>query len=170
MTKKECSWKKGPLPDRAIKAFRELQSALVSEPVIDYPRQDRSYFIITDAALGEGEKTYGGLGAILTQIDECGTYRVQPRIFQVHEKYFTAFLLEMQAAVWAMISFINYLRGRHFTGMTHHKPLVALGKIHTRTLNRLQAAMYEFDCEIIYKEEKEIPVNFLSRNGYKHCI
>jgi hypothetical protein len=48
--------------------------------------------------------------------------------------------------------------------MTDHKPLVALGKIHTRTLNRLQEAMNELDFEIIYKEGKRIPANFLSRN------
>jgi hypothetical protein len=49
-----------------MKAFREMQRALVSEPVIDYPRQNRPYVLITDAALGDREKTYGGLGAILT--------------------------------------------------------------------------------------------------------
>ena len=167
LTKKECLWKKGPLPEEALKAFRELQSALVSEPVVDYPRKDRPYVLITDAALGDGEKTYGGFGAILTQIDEAGQHKVlsyASRKLQKHERNYTAFLLEMQGAIWAMNHFSTYLRGRHFTLMTDHKPLVALGKIHTRTLNRLQEAMNEFDFEIVYKEGKEIPADFLSRN------
>ena len=167
LTKKECKWKKGPLPEEAEKAFQELKSALVSEPVMDYPRNNRPYVLITDAALGDGESSYGGLGAILTQIDEKGEYRVlsyASRKLQVHERNYTAFLLEMQAAVWAMNHFNTYLRGRHFTLMTDHKPLVALGKIHTRTLNRLQEAMNEFDFQIIYKEGSVIPADFLSRN------
>ena len=63
-----------------------------------------------------------------------------------------------------MNHFSTYLRGRHFTLMTDHKPLVALGKIHTRTLNRLQEAMKEFDFEMVHKERKEIPADLLSRN------
>ena len=89
LTKKECLWKKGPLPEEALKAFRELQSALVSEPVVDYPRKDRPYVLITDVALGDGEKTYGGFGAILTQIDEAGQHKVlsyASRKLQKHER------------------------------------------------------------------------------------
>jgi hypothetical protein len=40
-----------------MQAFRKLPIALVSEPVIDYPKQDRLYALITDATLGDGEKT-----------------------------------------------------------------------------------------------------------------
>ena len=35
----------------ALKAFRELQSYLCSEPVVAYPRRDRTYALITDASL-----------------------------------------------------------------------------------------------------------------------
>ena len=48
----------------------------------------------------------------------------------------------------------TYLKGRHFTLIRDHKPLVALGKIHTKTLNRLHEAMTEFNFEIVYKKEK----------------
>ncbi|EFX61174.1 hypothetical protein DAPPUDRAFT_274479 [Daphnia pulex] len=64
LTRKESPWKTGPLPDDALKAFRELQSILSSEPVVDYPRKNRPYSLITDAALGD-DKNDGGLGAIL---------------------------------------------------------------------------------------------------------
>ena len=60
----------------------------------------------------------------------------------------------MQGAICAMNHFSTYLRGLHFTLITDHKPLVALSKIHTQTLNRLQEAVNEFDFEIVYKEGK----------------
>ena len=81
-----------------------------------------------------------------------------------HEKNYTPFLLEMQAAIWGMDHFSTYLRGRHFTFFTDHKPLEKMGKVHTRTLNRLQEAMNSFDFKIIYKKGSKMPADFLSRN------
>jgi hypothetical protein len=57
LTRKESKWKSGPLPTDALKSFRELQACLCSEPVVDYPRKNRPYALITDAALGDGDKT-----------------------------------------------------------------------------------------------------------------
>ena len=54
-------------------AFRELQSNLCSEPIIDFPRKDRAYALITDASLGDDKKA-GGLGANLAQIDKKGEF------------------------------------------------------------------------------------------------
>ena len=167
LTRKDSAWKSGPLPEDARIAFRELQSYLCSEPVVDYPRRNRPYALITDAALGD-DKSPGGLGAILTQVDEQGEYRVisyASRKLQTHEKNYTPFLLEMQAAIWGMDHYSTYLRGRHFTLFTDHKPLEKLGKVHTRTLNRLQEAMNHFDFEIVYKKGSEMPADFLSRHA-----
>ena len=83
---------------------------------------------------------------------------------QKHEKNYTPFLLEMQAAIWGMDHLNTYLRGRHFTLFTDHKPLEKLGKVHTQTLNRLQEIMNTFDFEIVYKKGSEMPADFLSRN------
>ena len=41
LTKKESKWSSGELPAEALKAFRELQSYLCSEPIVAYPRRDR---------------------------------------------------------------------------------------------------------------------------------
>ena len=167
LTRKDSAWKSGPLPEDARKAFRELQSCLCSEPVVDYPRRNRPYALITDAALGD-DKHPGGLGAILSQVDEKGEYKViayASRKLQTHEKNYTPFLLEMQAAIWGMEHFSTYLRGRHFTLFTDHKPLEKLGKVHTRTLNRLQEAMNSYDFEIVYKKGSEMPADFLSRHA-----
>lgn len=166
MVKKECKWKGGPLPEPALKAFRELQSYLCSEPIVDYPRRDRAYALITDASLGDEHKA-GGLGAILAQIDKKGNFYViayASRGLQAHEKNYSAFLLEMAASLWGMDHFETYLRGRHFTLFTDHRPLEKLGKVHNKTLNRLQEAMNQFDFDIIYKKGSEMPADFLSRN------
>ncbi len=106
LTKKECSWKGGPLPPEALTAFQELQTYLCSEPVVDYPRRDRPYALIADASLGDGKKP-GGLGAILTQLNPQGEHCViayASRKLQKHECNYTPFLLEMQAAIWGMVS------------------------------------------------------------------
>lgn len=166
LTKKDSGWKKGELPEEAYKAFKELQTILCSEPVVDYPRRDRLYSLITDAACGD-DKNPGGLGAILTQTDEEGQFRVigyASRKLVKHEKNYTPFLLEMQAAIWGMEHFDTYLKGRQFTLYTDHKPLEKLGKVHTKTLNRLQEAMNTYNFKIVYKKGDEMPADFLSRN------
>ena len=95
MTRKECSWKGGELPKAALQSFQDLQSYLCSEPIVAYPRQNRTYTLITDASLGLAEKP-GGLGAILTQLDEKGDHHVianASRKLQKHECNYTPFLL-----------------------------------------------------------------------------
>ena len=166
LTKKDNPWKRGPLPPDAYQSYRHLQTILCSEPVVDYPRSDRAYALITDACVGD-KKHPGGLGAILTQLDEKNEHRViayASRKLQKHEKNYTPFLLEMQAAIWGMEHFQVNLKGRHFVLFTDHKPLEKLGKVHTKTLNRLQEAMNTFDFEIVYKKGSEMPADFLSRN------
>jgi len=81
-----------------------------------------------------------------------------------HECNYTPFLLEMQAAIWGMDHFSTYLRGRKFTLITDHRPLEKLGKVHTKTLNRLQEIMNTYDFEITYRKGSEMPADYLSRN------
>ena len=131
-----------------------------------YPRNDRPYILVTDAALGDCNKP-GGFGAILAQQDDQGRFRAiayASRKLLAHEKNYRPYLLEMDAAVWAMRHFETFLLGRHFVLMTDHKPLETLGSVHTRTFNRLQLAMIDFDFEITYKKGSEMPADYLSRN------
>jgi hypothetical protein len=65
VTRKDSGYKSGPLPPDALHAFKILQQQLTSGPVMAFPRADRQYALITDAATGTSE-TPGGLGAILT--------------------------------------------------------------------------------------------------------
>jgi hypothetical protein len=166
LTKKECSWKEGELPPDALTAFLDLQTYLCSKPIVDYPRNYRPYTLIVDASLGDDKKLVG-LGAILTQINKTGQPCIiayASRKLQKHKCNYTPFLLEMQAAIWGMDHFSTYLRGRKFTLITDHRPLEKLGKVHTKTLNRLQEIMNTYDFNIVYKKGSEMPEDYLSRN------
>ena len=70
----------------------------------------------------------------------------------------------MAAAVWRMEFYNKYLRGKQFTLYTDHKPLKRLSHLHTKTLNRLQLAMLEYDFVIQYKKGIIMPADFLSRS------
>ncbi|MBM3429159.1 MAG: hypothetical protein FJX95_10300, partial [Bacteroidetes bacterium] len=166
LTRKDATWPNGQLPPNAMKAFQTLQQQLISKPVIGFPRRDKPYQLYVDAATGN-EDHDGGLGGILCQIQENEKPVViayASRSLSKHERNYTPFLLEMTAAVWAMDHFDNYLRGKHFTLFTDHKPLEKLGKVHTKTLNRLQQAMMDYSFVVQHKAGKEMPADYLSRH------
>jgi hypothetical protein len=125
-----------------------------------------TYSLITDAATGD-EQHPGGMGAILTQVDKNGKFYViayASKKIEKHEKNYTPFLLEMYAAVWGMEHFSHHLRGKRFLLFTDHKPMEKLGKVHTKTLYRIQEAMLNNDFEIHYRKGEEMPADYLSRN------
>jgi hypothetical protein len=119
-----------------------------------YPRADRQYALITDASFGD-DNTASWLCAILTHIDGTRKFYViahASRKLQKHERNYTPFLLEMQAAIFGMETFEVHLKGQPFKLFTDHKPVEKLGKVHTKTLNRLQQMMNLFSFKIIYKK------------------
>jgi hypothetical protein len=119
-----------------------------------------------DASLRD-DKSEGGLGAILTQINPDGQHCMiayASRKLQKHQCNYTPSLLEMQAAIWGMDHFGTYLKGRMFTLITDHQPLEKLGKVHTKTLNWLQEVINTYDFDIIYKKGSEMSANYLPRN------
>ena len=70
----------------------------------------------------------------------------------------------MQAGIWGMEHFAVYLKGRPFTLYSDYKPLEKLGKVHTKTIHRLQEAMNQFNFQVTYLKGQEMPADFLSRN------
>jgi len=75
LTRKDSGYKFGPLAEKTLQAFYALQKQLTSEPVMAFPKANRQYALITDAATGTAD-TPGGLGAILTQVDKEGNFYV----------------------------------------------------------------------------------------------
>ena len=172
LTRKDSTYKGGALPPEALRAFLQLKLALTSDPVVAYPRSDRHYALIVDASTGTAT-TEGGMGAILTQMDKNNNFHVisyGSRQLVKHEKHYSPYLLEMAAAVWGMEFYNEYLKGKQFTLYTDHKPLEKLGHLHTKTLNRLQLAMLEYDFVIQYKKGINMPADFLSRSKFDEIL
>ena len=166
LTRKDSGYTQGPLPKESVAAFEKIKKLLCSKPVIAYPLKGVPFRLAVDAALGSADGA-GGLGAMLTQVQD-GTERViayASRALVAHERNYSAYLLELQAAVWAIDHYDVYLRGRRFTLLTDHKPLENLGKVHSKTLNRLQQQLLEFDFDIQYRPGvNNAAADFLSRS------
>ncbi len=78
------------------------------------------------------------------------------------QKNYSPFLLKSAAAVWGMDVFNEYLKGKKFILFTDHKPLEKMGHLHTKTMDRLQAALLEHDFVIQYKKGAVMPADWLS--------
>jgi hypothetical protein len=156
-----------------LQAFYALQKQLTSEPVMAFPKADRQYALITDAATGTAN-TLGRLRAILTHVDKGGNFYAisfASRQLKDHEKNYSPFLLEATAAVWGMDFFNEYLRGKQFILYTDHKPLEKLGHLRSKMLNRLQTALLEHDFIIQYKKGSNMSADYLSRlPGAKEAV
>ena len=167
LTGQKQSWKEGPLPKPALEAFHKLKQALLSPPVLAYPDPSKDYHLLVDASQGS-EECPGGLGATLVQMDNDGNPHpigYASRGLAKHERNYTAYLLELQSCVFGISFFDTYLRGKKFYLYTDHKPLTPLSQTHTKTLNRLQQLMLEFQFVILHKPGTENgPPDFLSRN------
>ncbi len=165
LTSKKAGWRGGPLPPDAKRSFVHLQKALISDPIVAYPRQDRPFHLIVDAATG-GQEISGGFGAILGQENDngkCVVVAYASRSLRDHERNYTPYMAEMNAAAWAIDHFDVYLRGRKFILHTDHKPLETLKATQQKTLNRLQERMTLYDFELRYKKGSEMPADILSR-------
>ena len=169
LTKKESKWDGGDLPPRALDAFLKMKAMLMEPPVVAYPQTDRPFILHTDAAQGDAESP-GGLGAALLQHDDQGHERViafASRALKKHEANYSAYLLELAAAVFGIEYFDTYLRGRKFTLFVDHKPLEKLSVTHTKTLNRLQQLMIEYSFDTQYRPGKDNSIaDYLSRSAW----
>jgi transposase InsO family protein len=153
LLRKDSDWKEGPLPEKAKTAFLDLKTKLCSAPVLAYPRQGLGYIVAVDAATGSEEED-GGLGAILSQVQDGKEVVIAyaSRSLRGFEKNYTPGLLELAAASWSIEHWHHYLYGRKFTLLTDHLPIEGLSRIHTKTLNRLKQQMLEYDFRVGYRK------------------
>jgi hypothetical protein len=152
LTTNMCEWKGGPLPADAEKAFKELKSVLISEPLVHYPNPNLPYALITEACSADSSNP-GCYSAILAQIKPNGEFEVisyASRKLKCHEKNYEPFLLEIAASCWEMDHYDVYLKGKYFALYTDNKPVTVLKPIHVKTLHRLEENLKAFDFEIIY--------------------
>ena len=139
--------------------MRRSKTNLCSAPVLAYPSPNRPFILTTDASTGSADQVEpGGLGAVLSQEDEKGVERAidyASRTLKPFEKNYSAFMLEMCAASWAMDHWYQYLWLTPFYLYCDHKPLEKLTARQTKTLNRLQEQMLRFKFQIRYKKGSE---------------
>ena len=174
LTSPKAQWRSvkshGPLPQKAKDSFKHLKEALQMPPVLAYPTRAGVFHLTTDACSPK-EGREGGLGAVLQQVQKeaDGTESVRTigfasRRLKGAEKNYSAFVLEVAAAVFGIQHFQHHLRGRHFKLRVDHKPMTTLGLRATRTLNDLQFKLLDFDFEILYQQGRANEVaDYLSR-------
>jgi Reverse transcriptase (RNA-dependent DNA polymerase) len=90
LTRKDSGYIFGLLPEKALQAFYTLQRQLTthnSQLTLAFPKADRQYALITDAAMGTAD-TPGRLGAILTQVNKEGNfYAISFKSWQLKDHY-----------------------------------------------------------------------------------
>ena len=138
-----------------LDSFNMLKDALTSAPVLGYPNYSKPFILETDASLK-------GLGAVLTQEDDEGNFRIisyTSRTLKPYERSmrnYSSAKLELLALKWAMCEkFKDYLIGSKFTVLTDNNPLTYV------CMSRLGAAqicwlsdLALFDFEIKYRAGK----------------
>ena len=115
------------------------------------------FVLATDASAGSGA-TPGGLGAVLTQMDDQGREKVisyASQSLRTHQKNYSTFLLEQLAATWAIDHYHVYLHGSKFKLLVDNRPMTALSAMHTKTLTRLQQQMSQHNFVVEYLPGKD---------------
>jgi hypothetical protein len=124
LTQKNSGYKGRPLPKEAMDAFCILQNLLTSEPVMAFPRADRQYALITDAATGTADTT-GGLGIILTQKDEFNNFfaiSYTSRQLRDHEKttHHFSWKLPLLSGAWPSLTNTSKEKNSSYTRTINH--------------------------------------------------
>ena len=126
---KESNWKGGEMPREAKEAFLELRRRLCQAPVLAFPKKNNMFILATGASAGAGA-TPGGIGVVLTQMDDQG----RERVISYAPRSLRTFLLEQLAATWAIDHYHVYLHGSKFKLLVDNRPMTALSAMHTKTL------------------------------------
>ena len=149
-------------------AFNTLKTALITEPILQYPDFSQPFNLTTDAS------GYA-VGGILSQgpIGKDLPIAYASRLLNPAEQNYSTIEKECLAIVYSAMHFRPYLYGRKFTIITDHKPLVWMHSIKDPTSRiwkwKLKLADFEFD--IIHKEGKaNANVDALSRNPPEVCL
>ena len=134
------------------KAFDALKIALTMVPVLGYPNFNREFILETDASLG-------GLGAVLSQVDDTSkvcviayaSWTLRPSEQSMHN--YSSAKLELLALKWAVTEkFRDHLLGSKFTVYIYTNPLAY---VQTSRLGVSQIHWFSdlalFDFNIVYR-------------------
>ena len=133
-------------------AFTTLQRALVSPPLLDYPRKEDLFVLATDAS-------DVGLGAVLST-NRGTVVEYASRTLNTAELNYSTTEKECLAIVWAVHKFRHYLIGAHFILETDHKPLEWLeatraSKSRSQRLERWSLELRAFQFSVKHRRGEE---------------
>ena len=145
-----------------IDSFNDIKKELVSSPILRFPKLDKEFIIMCDAS-------QNGLGAVLMQkqdISVPGKEEKEERLVAISyasksltatQRRWSTIERESYAAVFAVQTFHEYLKGRRFKIQTDHAPL--LKTLQKSDPNKrmgkfaMELRAYKFDVE--YKKGSE---------------
>ena len=115
-------------------AFNTLKQALISEPILQYPDFNKTFYLMTDGSAR-------GYGAVLSQKDEKGKERViayASKSIVGAQKNYNATELEIFAAMWTMDKvawrnlFESLAKGKTFTynSLNYWQKVLPLAKLY----------------------------------------
>ena len=149
-------------------AFRDVISALCSDPVVHIADPTLPYILDTDAS----EVAVGG---ILSQVDASGRSHVieyYSRRLSASQRNYAPGKLELLALIVTLEHWRHYLKGapKGLTIITDHEPLLAIKKTKnpSRMLLRWLAFIEQFNFDIQYRKGKENPADLMSRPPAGH--
>ena len=133
-------------------AFTALQHALLTPPLLDYPRKDDQFVLATDAS-------DIGLGTVLST-NRGTVVEYASRTLNTAEVNYSTTEKECLAIVWAIHKFRHYLIGAHFLLETDHKPLEWLeatkaSKSRSQRLERWSLELRVFQFSINHRRGAE---------------
>jgi len=156
--------------DAHTAAFKDIISALCSDPVVHIADPSLPYILDTDAS----EFAVGG---ILSQKDASGQVRVieyYSRRLSASQKNYAPGKLELLALIVTLEHWRHYLKGapHGLTIITDHEPLLAIRKTKnpSRMLLRWLSFIEQFSFEILYRKGKLNPADMLSRPPAGHPV
>lgn len=132
-------------------SFKNLKTALTSDPILIYPNFEEPFLLTTDASAF-------AIGAILSQgpVGKDLPIAYASRTLCSAETRYSTIERELLAIVWAVKHFRPYLFGRKFTLITDHRPLTWLFSIKDpgSRLARWRLKLEEYNYKIIHKPGK----------------
>ncbi|XP_059570175.1 uncharacterized protein LOC132243804 [Alligator mississippiensis] len=149
-------WKQG-----CQEAFDTLKAALVKQPILKAPLQDKPFYVATDAS-------DVGLGAVLLQEHQETRHPVVylSRKLIPRERNLSSIEKECLAIVWALNKLKPYLWGQQFTVLSDHAPLQWLQTMHNTNakLQRWSWQLQEFNFTVQHiKGSQNVIADALSR-------
>lgn len=135
--------------DKCEEAFEKLKLALITPPVLSFPRFDLDFILTTDAS----KISCSGILSNRDGHDERPIQYFSRSLNDAQSRY-SAVELELLAIIWSVEWFRSYLYGRKFYIFTDHKPLVFLfsNKNMNSRLHRWRLTLMEYQFEVIHRD------------------